>query len=389
MSAYDNSNSGRRGRIIAISAIVLLGILVTLFMLKRHYENKIAARIAEELTYYSPIARLANAEVDVSLLSSSITLRDVVYVFNNLPLTLSIAKITSTGVDRDALLDSPGAMTHMDKLVMENMLFSSQTQEDALFSTAYYELNNLTYGYRDLRNTLREHKDSEDIAAWLRALLPHMGGTIFGNAVLRDTKMNVPFYHQTMFKINIAEASSSGLRPLDPAVDGFDAIEDSSHIRDFLMEFTNFVDHETVYFKLEEIGMKGGKFNRAGLLTAVGDLLEEGADVEAGLFNLLALAHNYAFERFYFKNLQVNGNNISFKLDDVDLTNHTPKEQGPDRLRNLRVTMGQRDIFTLEEAGLDKSVFSDRLVQIYSRMAELLNNEEIIREFADQPYETL
>ncbi len=380
MSATDKKKS--KIKFIILGAVALLA--VALFAAKLIIENKAAQRVREDLALLDSFIKLENADVKVSLLSSSITSTNIVYSFADAPgLLLKIGAYTESGVDINTLLGCPGDLTTIDSSVIEKLSVEAKDIEVPLLELEYYEIRDLAYNYRDMRQMLLENKGTGDPLAVISKLMPLLGDMRTGKDMGRNLKLNA--MQLDLFDLNIGSFATSGQSELNKESTGFDMGISNMRMSDITLNGEDAYSGAPYDAKLAEVSMHGLKYNYKAMLEALGSY-QDNQDPLTLLMAIIPSLYDYEFEKFEMKNLEATYESALFKLASVELGKRTLKEQGPNILRGMSLKYGPMDVFSLEEAGMGKFVLSDRLVDIIKNPSSVMNDNTVLNEFSTQPY---
>ncbi|MCL1889626.1 MAG: hypothetical protein FWF99_03890 [Desulfovibrionaceae bacterium] len=380
--------SGRRKYLLPALLLVLAALLGGLFLLKHKLESDAEKRVREDLNLLSQAMRLDNAEIKVSLLSSSVDIHNLVYTLNDFPATIKIGKLSQKGLDRDTLMGKPGPLSRIDKTVLENLeVFLERTDdplEEPILSCEYYEINNYEYLYRDLRATLKKHQGGSDMRGLFAELLPLMGSSTSGAALGKNFK--IQYRHgDGNFLMTIAEADSSGISRLLGET-GYDSIIQNARYGKFSFSYSN--EHRgDITLRLDEYSLHAYKFSYKEIMDILSGLLQakEPMEMLAAIFKFGTL--HYSMERASIKNfmgsLAEGVFEAEFTVDEITSRNVSHIDRGPEILRNLQVNLNKQKILELEELGLDKTLITGALADLLNDPMHFMNWEKLL----ENPYD--
>lgn len=372
--------------ILGLAALVL--VVAGLLTAKIIVENKIKAWAREDLSLYEPMLHLESAQVEASVLWSSVTYKDVVYSIPEAPeLKITIEKISEEGLDRDTLMGRPGETSTMDKIAMTNLRMLLAGQELPIMEIGHYEVADVKYPYREIRAALLANKGNEDLDGLLKSLWGTMRTAEMssGPAAMRDLRVNMRQMDLVDFSLGLL--STSSFRELDPEVDGFDAGVDNILYKDFTLS-GNLRNGSELLATLAGIEVKGLKYNYKQMLAAL-DALENSADPVSMLLEVLPSLYNYQFDECTADKLEVKASGVIFTLDKFRLGPRTLKEQGPNTISGLKMALNGMEIFSLEAIGLDKLVLSDPIVDFLARPKDFLADPSLLEQYSDYPISAL
>lgn len=373
---------------LIIGLVALLVVAAGLIVAKITVENKIKAWAREDLSLYEPLLHLESAQVEASVLRSSVTYKDVVYSIPEAPgLKITIEKISEEGLDRDTLLGRPGETSTMDKIAMTNLRMLLDGQELPLMEIGHYEVADGKYPYRDIRAALLANKGKENLEGLIKSLWGSMQTAEMssGPAVMRDLRVNMRQMHLVDFSLGLV--STSSFRELDPKVDGYDAAVDNILYKDFTLS-GDLRDGSELLATLAGIEIKGLKYNYKQMLAAL-DALDNSADPISALLEVLPSLYNYQFDECTADKLEVKASGAIFTLDKFRLGPRTLKEQGPNTVSGLKLALNGMEIFSLEAIGLDKLVLSDPIVDFMARPKDFLADPTLLMQYSDYPLTAL
>jgi hypothetical protein len=381
----NNSRISGKARWIVLGLLLLLAVFF--FAGKLMLENRAVQRVKEDLALAEPYLILENARVEASLLGRSVTLSDIVYSVPDFPeLSVKIASLTAKGMDFATLLGRPGEMSDLDALILEKLEFYLKEAEKPVLEIEYYGLYDIAYNYKGLKAALQESKGSRDARARLAALIPHIKNSRLGAESLRNLKINLS--QLNLFDFALGAYTTSGQTPLNPESNaGFDTGVDNVRLRDLSLS-----SGAPVKFSigLEDFQMLGIKLHYGEIMDVLHKYSMEPSKPEDLLTALLPVVLDYTFERSESKNLRgsINvGEEISFLLDSVEAGPYNLREQGMERLRNLRVEINRKEVFSLEEAGKDKAVLPKTLIDLISNPKAMFEDRATQKKLSEQPYD--
>ncbi|MCL1916146.1 MAG: hypothetical protein FWG17_05530 [Desulfovibrionaceae bacterium] len=384
--------SGRRKYLLPTLVLILAALLGGLFLLKHKLESDAEKRVMDELDLFSQAMRLDNAEVTVSLLSSSIDVRNLVYTLNDFPVTVKIGKISQKGIDRDTLMGKPGPLSRIDKTVMENLeVFLERTDdplEEPILSCEYYEVNNYEYAHRDFVATLRKHRGGTDVRGLLAELLPLVASSTSGANSGRNFR--IQYHHgDGNFLMTIAEAESSGISRLIGET-GYDSIIQNARYGKFSFSYSNEYS-SSISVRLDEYRLQTYKFSSKEILEILSDLLQAEGSMELLAAILKCGALHYSMEMASMRNFSGSCAEglleAEFTVDEITFHNNSFTESGPELWRNLQVNLNKQKILELEEAGLDKTLITGAFLMDFLRDPMPFMNWEKLEELLENPYE--
>ncbi|MDR2051023.1 MAG: hypothetical protein LBQ63_04550 [Deltaproteobacteria bacterium] len=379
-----------------IPGLVLL--LAALFFVgKNVFESRAALRIKDDLALSEPYLILENAEVEVSLLSRSVVIRDIVYSVPDYPeLGLRIGSLTEKGIDLSTFLGRPGELSEISALILEKLEISLKGMEKPVLELEYYELNDLAYNYRDMRASLLKNKGVRDARARLADTLPYIRNAKPGRDSFRNIKINLQ--QKGLFDFSLASGSSSGKITLNPESNsGFDTGVDDIRLSNLSLFSEGFAGDFNLNLSLEDFHMQGYKSHYSKLMDLlIAHSASPEPDPENFFLSLLPVLLDYYYERSESKNLRVSadltdmgGISLAFSVDSIETGAHSISELGMERLRNLRFEKDRKEILSLEEAGSDRTVIPKALTDLILNPKNIMEDEQTQKLLSGDPYALL
>lgn len=172
-----------------ILVVLILVILAVLFGVKMYFESKIVKAAKEELTLLEPYVTIKAEGVSASILSRSITYKDVTLSVQDMDEgALKIGSVTQSGVDWDTLLGNPGDLSTYDSLVCSDMRLMAGAMQ--IMTIPVYEVKGATIPYRDLKAGILRLKADDATEEDLMAIMPHLTKIKMDSVKATDIGMN-------------------------------------------------------------------------------------------------------------------------------------------------------------------------------------------------------